>query len=358
MMNVLPNESYSKRSRRRDGLFLGLLMGVACAIGSARAEVDPTDLLLELRFSGNTLDSSGSGHDMTNFGATLGPDRHGNTDSAYYFDGVDDYMRYTGATFSTGDFTLSLWVTVDSFPSWYRYAFAVHSGAGGINLGDRNIGLILANVNQLGGRYATSEGQNNPAPEAYVDLTPLGSWKHIVFVREGSEQRLYYNGILVSTLTDSLGSFTVNNGLIEVGAPNFWNGGWSQNGRAGAKWHGGIDDLRVYQRSLSDAEIGELLVEGLDDDGDGVLNSVDSCPDSDLNPTVVIDGCDTGVANAFVTDGCTITDAIMELALGARNHGQFVRSVSHLANALKRQGLISGREKGALVRCAAGAQLP
>jgi len=42
----------------------------------------------------------------------------------------------------------------------------------------------------------------------------------------------------------------------------------------------------------------------------------------------------------------------------ARNHGQFVSCVSHLTNDLKNDGMISGREKGAIQNCAAEADLP
>ena len=335
-----------------------LLLGIAITFNQAHAQVDPTGLLLELTFDGNTQDTSGSGFHMTNFGATPTTDRHGQANSAYTFDGVDDYMRHTGATLNVSDFTLSIWVTVDSFPAWYRYAFAAHSGGGGINNGDRNLGVALANVNQIGGRYTVTEGQNPPAVEEYVDLTPLGTWKHIVYVRDGNEQRLYYQGQLIDTLTDGFGSLNINNGLIEVGAPNYWNGGWSQNGRNQAKWHGGIDDLRLYSRVLSEQEIETLLNEGSDNDGDGIPNDLDFCPDSDLTSMLVIDGCDTGVTNYLFPDGCTLSDAIGEIAANAKNHGAFVKGVTQLANSLKQANLLSGREKGLIVRCAARSSLP
>ena len=328
-------------------------LGLGLSGNTLSGAVDPSGLLLELRFDGNTQDSSGSGYDMTNFGAMPTTDRHGNPDSAYFFDGIDDYMRHTGASMTINDFTLSLWVTTDTFPNWYRYAFAIHSGGGGTNNGDRNIGLILANNNQIGGRYTVTEGQNLPAVEQYVDLTPLGSWKHIVYVREGNEQRLYFDGALASTFTDSQSTFQLNNGLIEVGAPNFWNGGWSQNGRDQAKWHGSIDDLLVYSRALDDSEIEALHTEGQDDDGDGVPNDLDLCPDSDLSPIVVIGDCDTGVENRLLTDGCTLSDLINELKASARNHGVFVRQVVRLTIGLRREGVIDWREKAHLIRCAA-----
>jgi hypothetical protein len=96
----------------------------------------------------------------------------------------------------------------------------------------------------------------------------------------------------------------------------------------------------------------------LDSDGDGVPNIEDACPNSDLGPTVVIDGCDSGVTNTLVADGCTVTDLILACADGASNHGAFVSCAAQVGNALKKAGVISGSDKGAIQSCAASSSLP
>jgi hypothetical protein len=53
-------------------------------------------------------------------------------------------------------------------------------------------------------------------------------------------------------------------------------------------------------------------------------------------------------------DGCTFSDAIAEAADDAINHGGFVKRVTQLMNDAKKAGLITGRQKGAVVSCAAG----
>ena len=95
-----------------------------------------------------------------------------------------------------------------------------------------------------------------------------------------------------------------------------------------------------------------------DDDGDGVLDSDDRCENSDLTPTVVVDGCDSGVANKVLAQGCSITDRIHKIAANSNNHGQFVRSVSRFLNRLKFRGVITGQEKGKIMRCVARSSLP
>ena len=96
-----------------------------------------------------------------------------------------------------------------------------------------------------------------------------------------------------------------------------------------------------------------------DTDGDGLIDACDGCPDSDLNSTIVIDGCDTGVANMMPDDdGCTMADLIAQCAVGVPNHGSFVSRVAHLANEWKAAKVISGQEKGRIQQCAAQADLP
>ena len=96
-----------------------------------------------------------------------------------------------------------------------------------------------------------------------------------------------------------------------------------------------------------------------DADGDGLADDgLDACLGSDLSPTVVIDGCDTGVENTLFSTGCTISDLIGNCADSASNHGNFVSCVAQLTNDLKKQGVISGDDKEAIQDCAAGSSLP
>ena len=89
-----------------------------------------------------------------------------------------------------------------------------------------------------------------------------------------------------------------------------------------------------------------------DADGDGICGDVDQCPNSDLSATVVIDGCDSGVANTLSPNGCTISDRIANCAVGVKRHGDFVNCVAALANSLLAQGVITSAQKDAILTCA------
>jgi hypothetical protein len=94
-----------------------------------------------------------------------------------------------------------------------------------------------------------------------------------------------------------------------------------------------------------------------DDDGDGVANGVDACQPSDLAATVIIDTCDSGVTNQLFSTGCTIADLVAACAVAPKNHGQYISCVSRVLNGLKKNHVITGREKGAIQRCAAGSDI-
>ncbi|MGC5022024.1 hypothetical protein [Micromonospora sp. DT47] len=79
----------------------------------------------------------------------------------------------------------------------------------------------------------------------------------------------------------------------------------------------------------------------------------DACPRSDLRPRVVVDGVDSGVANRYADDGCTVNDLIRDEADWA-NHGAFVAHVASVTEGLVDAGTLTDAEQDAIVATAAG----
>ena len=104
----------------------------------AFAQIDlQSGLIAYYPFSGGTNDLSGNGHNAINVGnAMLTTDRFGNLNSAYYFDGIDDYLKVSDAngSFSSPRFSLVLWFQTESDALQNlvgKRSFTNSSGSGG-----------------------------------------------------------------------------------------------------------------------------------------------------------------------------------------------------------------------------------
>ncbi len=73
---------------------------------------------------------------------------------------------------------------------------------------------------------------------------PLNTWTHLATTYDGANIRVYRNGTLVATLA-STGAFDQSASPLRLGGNQTW-GEW---------WQGRIDEVRIYNRALSAAEI-------------------------------------------------------------------------------------------------------
>ena len=117
--------------------------------------------------------------------------------------------------------------------------------------------------------------------------------------------------------------------------------------------------------------IGDACVSTADTDGDGIPNVDDACPDSILDPSVVVPPsvqggippgtvlpCDSGVPNAFIPAtgafpaACTISDVIAECDLASDTAKQFQRCVKARTRQLRAEGVVTEKERKAIDKCA------
>jgi len=242
-------------------------------------------------FSGNANDECGD-NDGTVYGATPTEDRFENPDSAYLFDGADDYilMKNSSDLNSTDQFSLSLWVNLESSaPYYFPYHLIEKHGAWGVGQRGTDIHFTITD--------SSGDGHDTPWGEPWMTLT-LEEDYHFVMTFDGTipdnNYKVYKNGDLV--FSQDLPGETIfqsdYNVAISYYEPNPNAGG------VGYYFDGVIDDIRIYNHALSEEEIYALFVG--DRDGDGVPDDEDECPDSDLSETVVIDGCDSGVEKSLL----------------------------------------------------------
>ena len=90
-----------------------------------------------------------------------------------------------------------------------------------------------------------------------------------------------------------------------------------------------------------------------DADADGVGDNADAFDHSNTGPVLMVGACNTGAANWRIEGGTWANDLLASAYTSAPNHGAFVRRVADLADGWKKAGLISGKEQGAIVSCAA-----
>jgi hypothetical protein len=180
-------------------------------------------------------DASGNGHIGTLTGATRSPS--GRFGGALSFDGINDWVTVPDANaldLTTG-ITMSAWVNPAAVGSAYRTVLMKEQPGGLIYTlyaGD-GTGRPSAHV------FTTSE-QRTSGPAN----TPLNTWTHLASTWDGATLRLFVNGTQVSTHAVP-GTLRTSTGVLRIGGTSVW-----------PEWFSGrIDEVRLYSRALSVAEI-------------------------------------------------------------------------------------------------------
>lgn len=201
-------------------------------------------LIAYYQFNGNANDETSNGHNGEVHGASLTTDRFGNINSAYEFDGNNDFIK-TLSTFDFPDRTLSLWVNpYDISGSNTTINVAITQDDN-----DLNYGILRVEFNDNGiklwaggmtGTYSNNSINTN-------------SWVHLVLIREENVSKYYIDNVLTHTATaDSAGSTynPISDFIIGSGRST-----------TNQFFHGIIDDIRVYNRVLSSSEIDDIYNE-------------------------------------------------------------------------------------------------
>jgi hypothetical protein len=212
---------------------------------------DPT-LLLYYPFNGNANDESGHGHHGIVSGATLAPDRQGNQNRAYSFDGWNNHVEMPDLIPDTiASFTMSAWVyTTDAS----RRRIALYSGA---NRGEAHLEINNTNFSFAVNMYNVGWFQTfSPAT--------LGQFVHLAGVyRRGNSMQLWVNGILRTEIAVPMG--TLNHGRsTHTSSVGSYASQWLDWGRQNGvySWQGTIDQVRLYSRALHQTEIQSLYNSG------------------------------------------------------------------------------------------------
>lgn len=223
-------------------LLLALLVLFVGPGSVARADL-LDGLQLHVEFENNVFDSSPNGFD----GQSSGDLQYasGVIGQAASFDGVDDkvlFPAFTDALIGQNDFTFAYW-------------FNVPSGLVRSVLGKRRIcGLDPFIDIRMGPARTMSLEVSTAVGNYFIGAPPVDSgWHHVAFTRAGTDLQAFLNGQLVNQMTIAAAlDFSNTTALGLSSSPCI-------DTTDGTKWlMGGIDDLRIYNRVLTDFEIATL----------------------------------------------------------------------------------------------------
>lgn len=206
-------------------------------------------------FTGNAIDSSGNGNNGTVIGATLSSDRFGNARNAYSFNGSGNYIRVTNNTLAlNGNITISCWAKINNLtPSYYDEAiFSQWDSRTGRKF---LFGYRCDNPQGQSGFTFYKYGSNSIGYGNYqINWKSNSLWNQIVATYElGVVSKIYINGKLEYTTTNVPAALASPNSAttpFEIG---------HAFDQFGDLWFNGlIDEIRVYNRVLTDNEINYL----------------------------------------------------------------------------------------------------
>ncbi len=193
---------------------------------------------------------------------------------------AEGYLAYNeiAALNSLPNMSVSVWANFDnngSSPSAFFSLTRPGEWAGNINLmsetGWKNAGLdtlVLKGlvVTKKDNNPSWQDSRNEPSKGGVQVPKGINKWNHIVMTWDGagSNFKIYHNGVKVSNpeweqrgTTGPLSFYTPTKPLIGAWGTNIPGGGTAE------AWQkpmtGSIDEVRVYNKALTDAEIGALF---------------------------------------------------------------------------------------------------
>jgi hypothetical protein len=233
----------------------GSAVALSVSLGAAPPPPPAAGPVLALSFnelSGTAAnDSSGNGNNGTIAGATRVTGQVG-FGGALSFDGVSSIVNiaHSASLALSSGMTLEAWVN----PS-------ANAGTGA-NDGWRTV--IMKERAGVGLAYALygNDGNTNPSrPAGYIrnantdkeatagPALPVGVWTHLAVTYDGTSIRLYVNGVLRSTTGSAGGGIAASTSPLRIGGNTVFS-------VPGTEYFAGlIDEVRIYNRALSTAEI-------------------------------------------------------------------------------------------------------
>jgi len=199
-------------------------------------------------FNGNANDESiNNNHGVVN-GATLTNDRFNNPNSAYSFDGINDYISIDSLTI-TNNFTISFWIKSQMGDN--NYGVILNDGS--VNYSGNDF-LINIDSNRIGIRADKNGFPLNyeyNSPLALSNLSIYNQWANVIWVMKPDSSKIYLNGIKLIDIYVQGSNENYHDSSAYIGVRKVWS-------YFDKFFLGKIDDIGIWNRPLNNQEIFEV----------------------------------------------------------------------------------------------------
>jgi hypothetical protein len=232
----------------------GVALGTILLGGSGDVQLQK-GLVAHWEFNGNTKDSTPNRRSgtLTGDAAVTANDRKGQANSALTIDGTGDYVTLGDVTFLDGlsEYTVSAWYNFTDISSQGPVVAKWRKSAGGVDC-NFLIDLYVSTIRTIIGQGTSCGGAGDPSGSTISTATTADVWHHVVMTKTSTTHTMYYDGALVSSLANAA-TFVDNAEPLVIGAKTD-DGVVTADGAD----TGLIDDVRIYTRALSAAEVAAL----------------------------------------------------------------------------------------------------
>ena len=224
-----------------------------CFFITSYAQVNLTQgLVTHHPFTGNANDLGPNALHGNVVNATLTTDRNGTANSAYYFDGSSyiELPYHNSYSFSPqGAFSISVWVLPDMNNTWPAQGIVIKAPPNSdFTLSAWNYGVYVLSYKAMSG-YAYNHILNGTT--SFVQNL---CWYNIISTYNNGVWNLYVNGRLESSNT-AQSNFILQDGFSRIA--------FGKKGESFGDWYKGkMDDVRIYNRVLTQDEIDSLSFNG------------------------------------------------------------------------------------------------
>ena len=233
------------------------LKGLMEELLTGKSPVPTNGLVAWWPFNGNANDESGNGNNGLAVGPTLTTNRTGESNSAYLFDGTNDYINISPALSklnSLSEITISSWIYKDGAGLGTYFSHWIDNGQPSTPIG------ITQAINSSDKFTVAMIGGQQTSSQSSISLN---NWNNITLVYNGSNPtgsklKLYVNGVFIENMPDT--NIPLKSGMVAnrtyIGAnaafPDNFNNTIYQY------FKGKIDDVAIWNRGLTTEEISKI----------------------------------------------------------------------------------------------------